>query len=849
MSLQRERLTALLMEQALTSVELVIAPPGYGKTTVLRDYASSDDAAVLVALPEATDLETFVRAIIASVVPNALRSVGAVFDGRTGTELEEQAGSWLVSRLRAFGGTLIVDDFHRAAADERVARVLIATIAATHGRMRWIIASREAPRFPMGSWIARGWMGLPISGEDLRFTPLDAANLAASLGVPVTQDAIDAIVADTLGWPIGVRLALTLVARNRVGAQTRMQTRDALFALIDDEVWQPLGAEVQQLVAAAVLIPVPSIATLIASGFTDARSGMATVFEKIPFVQAIDDDTFLIHDLFREFVTSRQPAGKPAAGIEERVGSGLVIGGNPADGLTLFVAAGNVGDVLATLATHAFDLLETGHRAAVNAALVFLGERGQNDSGESLAVRGALAFADGSPTNAANVWVRALERDLSPVMRGEVIRRLAVSYITQRMLAQARDMLAGADADPTISQGDRLEIQALRIALSTSSDEPLADPRAKIAAIEAQLPSVSPTAHVRVLHRLSYAAFALGELEIAERLAHDCVQLATTLGLDTIAAVAYGTLYSIAGLMDADTVRARSFLRSQNAAAERAANTALRVYALRAEYSFAALNADFSEADAIEAALAGLADARTYRDNFHFRIARALRFMASGETSRAESLLRTIPLAGTSPAEKAYRSSLTIVLHLLEGNRAAGTAAIERGLVVDAANEYWERPVLFRAYALRGIAYWALDRPAQARKTFGFDITLVPRRERTLIDGLRVLCELPHPLPNAHAIDDVCRRLLDADWGAFVNIIRALVAHDANDVALSAAEIETLREFDRFGGRAADVAKALGKSKFTVQNQIQSAIKKIGVSGRAEALAYARKRGWLDTTS
>ncbi len=72
---------------------------------------------------------------------------------------------------------------------------------------------------------------------------------------------------------------------------------------------------------------------------------------------------------------------------------------------------------------------------------------------------------------------------------------------------------------------------------------------------------------------------------------------------------------------------------------------------------------------------------------------------------------------------------------------------------------------------------------------------------------------------------------------------------DANDVELSAAELETLREFDRFGGRAADVAKALGKSKFTVQNQIQSAIKKLGCSGRAEALAYARQRGWLDRAS
>jgi DNA-binding CsgD family transcriptional regulator len=88
-----------------------------------------------------------------------------------------------------------------------------------------------------------------------------------------------------------------------------------------------------------------------------------------------------------------------------------------------------------------------------------------------------------------------------------------------------------------------------------------------------------------------------------------------------------------------------------------------------------------------------------------------------------------------------------------------------------------------------------------------------------------------------------------AGYGAYLEILRLLVARDANDVELSAAEIETLRVFDRFGGRAVDVAKALGKSKYTVQNQIQSAIKKLGCSGRAEALAYARQRGWLDTTS
>ncbi len=188
------------------------------------------------------------RSVIAAVVPSAVRAIGAVFETPATEKIEERVGKWLVSRLREFSGALIIDDLHRAA-DERVARVLAATVAATHGQMRWIVASRESPPFPMGSWIARGWMGLPITGDDLAFTAPEAGALASSLGIDITNDALDAIVEETLGWPIGVRLALSLVSRNRGIGQTRMQTRGALFALIEDEVWNPLEVELRELVA------------------------------------------------------------------------------------------------------------------------------------------------------------------------------------------------------------------------------------------------------------------------------------------------------------------------------------------------------------------------------------------------------------------------------------------------------------------------------------------------------------------------------------------------------------------------------------------------------------------------
>jgi DNA-binding CsgD family transcriptional regulator len=308
-------------------------------------------------------------------------------------------------------------------------------------------------------------------------------------------------------------------------------------------------------------------------------------------------------------------------------------------------------------------------------------------------------------------------------------------------------------------------------------------------------------------------------------------------------------LYNVAGLVDSDNKRARSFLHSLAQAAERGANTSLHVYALRAEYSLAVMNAEFADAERLETALANFADARSYRDSFGYRHARALFHISKTEFRLAESTLRAIPAASLSASERAVCEALLAVLDLIRDNRSGASRSIERGLLSDAAHDFWGRTEIARAHALRGLAFWALDRPAQARKSFGIDSGDLPAHDRVLIDAYRTASELPHPLSNPEDVDPMCAALEAADFTAYSTLLRALVARHTNDVELSAAEIETLREFDRVGGRAVDVAAALGKSRYTVQNQIQSAIRKLGCSGRAEAIAYARKRGWLDTTS
>ncbi len=846
--LSRPRLRALLAEPALTSVELVVAPPGYGKTTLLLDYAAADPAAVLARMPEGADLEAFVRAIVEAAAPAARRAIGALFASPDARDFEDRVVDWLAGRLRDAPATIVLDDFQRAAADDRVARVLASLVGATHGRVRWVVASREAPRLPMGSWIARGWMGLPVTSEDLCFTVDEAAELAALLGVAIDADDVRRIVDDTLGWPIGVRLALSLVARKRGASQTRMQTRDALFALMDDEVWQPLEPELQRLVAAAALVPQPAISTLIAAGYADARALLAAVFARVPFITPVDDDAFTIHDLFREFVASRASRFGAAASASN-VGTALVGGGNAADGLRILIDAGDTEAVERALAGHAFELLETGHRGVVNAALALLQGRDLGDSGVVLAVRGAAAFSDGSGANAANLLERALRRGVPPELRAEVSRRLAITLANRGATKEALAVLAPLAGDATLPPDDRLECDALSTALRASSGEAnRAEIKKQIAELEPLLTLATAPAQVRLLQRLGAAAFYAGDFEAAERHSHDCVLIARELGMDGLAASAYATLSSIAGLVDADALRARSFSRSQAAAAERAANTSLRVFALRTQYMIAIEGAAFAEADTIEAELGGLVDARAYRDTATFRQMRALGFAAAGALDKAESTLRMMPSGALSNADRALRDAFLALVLLLAEKRADAEALLLPGLLHDATHDVYSQQRLAYAFAFRGLAYWGLGRTAQARRAFAFDAGDISARERVLIDTLKAFSSLPHPLPGDGPLGGVGEALRRAGFGAYAELLRRLAARAANTVQLSPAEIETLRVFDRFGGRAVDVAKALGKSTYTVQNQIQSAIKKLGCSGRAEALAYARQRGWLDTT-
>lgn len=94
----------------------------------------------------------------------------------------------------------------------------------------------------------------------------------------------------------------------------------------------------------------------------------------------------------------------------------------------------------------------------------------------------------------------------------------------------------------------------------------------------------------------------------------------------------------------------------------------------------------------------------------------------------------------------------------------------------------------------------------------------------------------------ASLLADVVRRIHGG--GRYVDPDLAMTALMTEDCPLTDRELEVLRAVDPTG-TAADIARRVHLSPGTVRNYLSSAMQKLGVGSRVEAVQRARDHGWL----
>jgi LuxR family maltose regulon positive regulatory protein len=207
----RARLVARLADGMRSGrpMTLVCAPPGFGKTTLIREWIGTEErSAGWLTLDEGdNDPERFLR-YLAAALEQADAGPGPEGAGETDPGATHRDLIALINEFtsRRSERVLVLDDFH------------VIRASAVHGEVAFLLAhqppglhlvlsTREDPPLPLARLRARDQV-TEVRERDLRFTAEEAAAfLTQTMRLNLDPAAVAALAARTEGWITGLQLA------------------------------------------------------------------------------------------------------------------------------------------------------------------------------------------------------------------------------------------------------------------------------------------------------------------------------------------------------------------------------------------------------------------------------------------------------------------------------------------------------------------------------------------------------------------------------------------------------------------------------------------------------------------
>jgi ATP/maltotriose-dependent transcriptional regulator MalT len=210
--LPRPRLVKRLAEGVARELVLVSTPAGFGKTTLLGDWARRSRRPLAWLSLDAGDNDPtrFWRQVAAAldrVRPGIAERVAALL-GPPPPRSFEGLVSALVNELAGVADevVLVLDDYHLIEAPPVHDSVAFLLERLPPG-LRLVLASRADPPLPLARLRAGGQL-TELRAADLRFTPEEAAALLRSTAGPdLSEAAVGALEGRTEGWAAGLQLA------------------------------------------------------------------------------------------------------------------------------------------------------------------------------------------------------------------------------------------------------------------------------------------------------------------------------------------------------------------------------------------------------------------------------------------------------------------------------------------------------------------------------------------------------------------------------------------------------------------------------------------------------------------
>ncbi|HYY88402.1 MAG TPA: hypothetical protein VFA49_06390 [Chloroflexota bacterium] len=296
--LRRERLLEVLHHNGARPLVLLIAPAGFGKSTVAAAYARDSGASVAWLTLHAGDRDARVLfGRLASSLEGATEQPDLLPSLRRG--LDEGADGPGLARLLvsdlsrlATGFIVVLDDYHAAYDADDIHEAVDILVRGLPDTGQVVITAREPPPLSIHGLVVHDAVFV-LGADDLRFTPEETAALRQALGGDASHDA------DADGWVAGILLG---------GAPRQLGTAGGslLEVYVEREVLARLRpAQRRWLEMLAVLESITPAAAerLLGPGPWAAR--LATLAEACAFLVGGDEGSYRLHALVRDALLNR----------------------------------------------------------------------------------------------------------------------------------------------------------------------------------------------------------------------------------------------------------------------------------------------------------------------------------------------------------------------------------------------------------------------------------------------------------------------------------------------------------------------------------------------------------------
>ncbi len=293
--LSRPRLGARLGEYAALPLTVVVAPAGFGKTTLVGAFATGGSERVGwygLSEPDA-DPVVFWRNFVGAcehalgrpllAAEASTESGSAVLEASSPASMVTPAGYRAIDGLMAALGSVgepvrvVLEDFHRVQYSQGVCALVNALLERAVPTLRLTVTSRCSLPLRVSRLSLSGRAGV-IDERELRFTKQETAHLLSRARVPLQPEELDAVYRKLEGWPVGIR---ALVQCLRAGGSLGERADGAAFEQTLSQAEELWNDYVLEEVAAGMVEPMDRLALAASCLDTFTAAQMAYLAETV----------------------------------------------------------------------------------------------------------------------------------------------------------------------------------------------------------------------------------------------------------------------------------------------------------------------------------------------------------------------------------------------------------------------------------------------------------------------------------------------------------------------------------------------------------------------------------------